>query len=33
MLFHVEMTVRLPTDMDPVKVATLKAEERRCASG
>ena len=28
MLFHVEMTVRLPTDMDPVKAATLKAEEK-----
>ncbi|KVN90871.1 muconolactone delta-isomerase [Burkholderia ubonensis] len=28
MLFHVEMTVNLPHDMDPVKAATLKAEEK-----
>ncbi|MBN3786215.1 muconolactone Delta-isomerase [Burkholderia sp. Bp8963] len=28
MLFHVEMTVHLPADMDPVKAATLKAEEK-----
>ncbi|MBS6359397.1 muconolactone Delta-isomerase [Burkholderia sp.] len=28
MLFHVEMTINLPVDMDPVKAATLKAEEK-----
>ncbi|KVH78523.1 muconolactone delta-isomerase [Burkholderia ubonensis] len=28
MLFHVEMTVNLPHDMDPVKAAALKAEEK-----
>lgn len=33
MLFHVEMTVNLPVDIDPVKAAALKAEERRSRSG
>ncbi|WP_186097090.1 muconolactone Delta-isomerase [Burkholderia gladioli] len=28
MLFHVEMTVNLPAEMDPVKAASLKAEEK-----
>ncbi|WP_323122018.1 muconolactone Delta-isomerase [Burkholderia alba] len=28
MLFHVEMTVNLPADMDGVKAASLKAEEK-----
>jgi muconolactone D-isomerase len=28
MLFHVEMDVRLPPEMDPVRAASLKADER-----
>jgi muconolactone D-isomerase len=28
MLFHVEMTVNLPSDMDPAKAEALKAEEK-----
>ncbi len=28
MLFHVEMTVNLPADLDGVKAASLKAEEK-----
>ncbi|CAN0627746.1 Muconolactone Delta-isomerase 2 [Burkholderia multivorans] len=31
MLFHVEMTVNLPPDMDSVKAASLKAEEKEMA--
>ncbi|AGK51370.1 MULTISPECIES: muconolactone Delta-isomerase [Burkholderia] len=31
MLFHVEMIVNLPADIDPVKAAALKAEEREIA--
>ncbi|CAJ8662342.1 muconolactone delta-isomerase [Burkholderia pseudomallei] len=31
MLFHVEMTVNLPADIDPVKAAALKAEEKEIA--
>jgi len=28
MLFHVEMTVHLPSDMDPERAARLKADEK-----
>jgi muconolactone D-isomerase len=28
MLFHVEMTVKLPPDMDPERAARLKADEK-----
>jgi len=31
MLFHVEMTVRLPPDMDPVQADQLKAREKQIA--
>lgn len=31
MLFHVEMTVNLPPDMDAEKAATLKAQEKAMA--
>jgi muconolactone D-isomerase len=31
MLFHVEMTVNLPADLDSVKAASLKAEEKAVA--
>ncbi|ARK84013.1 muconolactone delta-isomerase [Burkholderia pseudomallei] len=31
MLFHVEMTVNLPVDIDPVKAAALKAAEKEIA--
>ncbi|AIO68848.1 muconolactone Delta-isomerase [Burkholderia oklahomensis] len=31
MLFHVEMTVELPVDIDPVKAASLKSEEKEMA--
>jgi len=32
MLFHVTMDVRIPHDADPVRIETLKAEEKaRCA--
>ncbi len=31
MLFHLKMTVKLPTDMDPAKAAQLKADEKEFA--
>jgi len=31
MLFHVNMTVKLPADMDPAKVTQLKADEKELA--
>ena len=31
MLFHVEMTVDLPADMDPARAAALKADEKQMA--
>jgi muconolactone D-isomerase len=33
MLFHVEMTVRLPHDMAPEQAAELKAREKEIAQG